>query len=207
MVAGADKCPDALREGFKEKHGVTLLSGYGTTETSPTISATTHSYDRPGSVGKLLPGVQVRIENMDSGKECSSNEVGKILVKGDLVMKGYYNDPELTATVIKDGWYYTGDMGYLDGDGYIWHAGRYKRFVKIGGEMLSLVKVEEVLQSFLPEGVECCVVDQPDEFKGAKIIAVVTKQMATGKIDFRTLTQMVVKTKNLNSHQAPNPFK
>ena len=174
MVAGADKCPDALREGWLKKHGVTLLEGYGATETSPVISVNKFTMNRPGSTGKVIPGVKVRVENFETGKDCKPGEVGKILVKGDLVMKGYYGDPELTAEAIKDGWYNTGDMGYFDEDGYLWHSGRFKRFVKIGGEMVSLVKVENTLEKYLPTGVSCCVVDVSDEIRGSSIIATVT---------------------------------
>lgn len=174
MVAGADKCPDALREGYLQKHGVTLLEGYGATETSPVISVNTSRFNRPGSTGKVIPGVEVKIEHFETNGECEVGEVGKILVKGDSVMKGYYGDPELTAEVIKDGWYNTGDMGYFDHEGYLWHSGRFKRFVKIGGEMVSLVKVENTLEKYLPTGVSCCVVDVSDERKGSSIIATVT---------------------------------
>ena len=174
MVAGADKCPDALREGYMEKHGVTLLEGYGATETSPVISVNSHEFNRPGSTGKLIPGVQVRIENFETGEECKAGETGKILVKGDSVMKGYYDDPELTAEAMVDGWYNTGDMGYFDDEGYLWHSGRFKRFVKIGGEMVSLVKVENTLEKFLPIGVNCCVVEVLDQVKGASIVATVS---------------------------------
>jgi acyl-[acyl-carrier-protein]-phospholipid O-acyltransferase / long-chain-fatty-acid--[acyl-carrier-protein] ligase len=174
MVAGADKCPDALREGYMNKHGVTLLEGYGATETSPVISVNSLEFNRPGSTGKVIPGVQVRIESFETGEPCKIREVGKVLVKGDCVMKGYYDDPELTADALVDGWYNTGDMGYFDEDGYLWHAGRFKRFVKIGGEMVSLVKVENTLEKFLPVGVSCCVVEVSDEKKGAAIIATVT---------------------------------
>jgi acyl-[acyl-carrier-protein]-phospholipid O-acyltransferase / long-chain-fatty-acid--[acyl-carrier-protein] ligase len=174
MVAGADKCPDALREGYMNKHGVTLLEGYGATETSPVISVNSLEFNRPGSTGKVIPGVQVRIESFETGETCKTREVGKVLVKGDCVMKGYYDDPELTADALVDGWYNTGDMGYFDEDGFLWHAGRFKRFVKIGGEMVSLVKVENTLEKFLPVGVSCCVVEVSDEKKGAAIIATVT---------------------------------
>jgi acyl-[acyl-carrier-protein]-phospholipid O-acyltransferase / long-chain-fatty-acid--[acyl-carrier-protein] ligase len=174
MVAGADKCPDALREGYMKKHGVTLLEGYGATETSPVISVNSLEFNRPGSTGKVIPGVQVRIENFETGEECKIREVGKILVRGDLVMKGYYDDPELTADALVDGWYNTGDMGFFDEEGYLWHAGRFKRFVKIGGEMVSLVKVENTLEKYLPVGVSCCVVEVSDELKGSAIIATVT---------------------------------
>ncbi len=177
MVAGADKCPDALREGYKEKHGVTLLEGYGATETSPVISVNSHEQNRPGSTGKVIPGVQVRIENFETGEECKTMEVGKILVKGDLVMKGYYDDPELTAEALVDGWYNTGDMGYFDEEGYLFHAGRFKRFAKIGGEMVSLVKVENTLEKYLHEGISCCVVEISDKKKGSTIIATVTGEV------------------------------
>ncbi len=174
MVAGADKCPDALRDGYLKKHGVTLLEGYGATETSPVISVNSHEHNRPGSTGKVIPNVQVRIENFETGEECKTREVGKILVKGDSVMKGYYDDPELTADALVDGWYNTGDMGYFDEDNYLWHAGRFKRFAKVGGEMVSLVKVENTLEKFLPLGVSCCVVEVSDDIKGASIVATVT---------------------------------
>lgn len=222
MVAGADKCPDALREGFMKKHGVTLLEGYGATETSPVVSVNSNEHNRPGSIGKVLPNVSVRIEHLETGKTCKTGEVGKIMVKGDLVMKGYLNEPELTAEAIVDGWYNTGDMGFFDKDDFLWHSGRFKRFVKVGGEMVSLVKVENVMEQHLPEGVSCCIVEIPDEMKGATIVAAITQDinkvailrkmgkelpnislprrffvipelpmMGTGKIDFRSVTEMV----------------
>ena len=177
MVAGADKCPDALREGYMKKHGVTLLEGYGATETSPVISVNSHEFNRPGSTGRVIPGVQVRIENFETGEECATREVGKIMVKGDSVMKGYYDDPELTAGALQDGWYDTGDMGFFDEENYLWHAGRFKRFAKVGGEMVSLVKVENTLEKCLPEGVSCCVVEVMDEKKGSYIVATVSQEV------------------------------
>ncbi len=177
MVVGADKCPDSLRNGFMEKHGVTLLEGYGATETSPVISVNTLERNRPGSIGPVIPKVKVRIENFETGEDCKPGEVGKIMVKGEIVMKGYYEDPEQTAEVLKDGWYNTGDMGYLDIDGYLWHSGRFKRFAKMGGEMVSLVKVENVMEKYLPQGVICCIVDIPDEKKGSYIVAAVSAEV------------------------------
>ena len=104
------------------------------------------------------------------------------MVKGDLVMKGYYDDPVLTAESLDNGWYFTGDMGYFDEDNYLWHAGRFKRFVKVGGEMVSLVKVENTLEKFLPAGVSCCVVEISDEKKGASIVATVTIEVNKAEI-------------------------
>ena len=176
-VSGADKCPDSLREGFIEKHNLVLLEGYGCTETSPCISINSAANNKPGSTGRPIPGVEVKIEHYQTGEACKTGEEGKILVKGNLVMKGYFDDIEETSLHMRSGWYDTGDMGYLDEDGYLWHTGRLKRFTKIGGEMISLVKVENVLEKYLPEDVLCCVVEIPDTTKGAKIIAVVTEKV------------------------------
>ncbi len=173
-LCGADKCPDALREGFMEKHNMVLYEAYGTTETSPGISGNAEGLNKPGSVGLPFEGVQVRIEHYQTGEECARGESGKILVKGDLVMKGYFNDFEETSLHIRRGWYDTGDMGNLDEDGYLWHVGRLKRFVKIGGEMVSLIRVENALEKNLPDDVLCCVVEVPDAIKGARIVAAVT---------------------------------
>jgi len=175
LVTGADKCPESLRKGFEEKHGLTLYEGYGATETSPVISVNTPEANRPGSVGKVLPGVEVRIECFETGEPCPAGRTGRILVRGDLVMKGYLEDFEETAMRIRHGWYDTGDLGYLDEDGFLWHAGRLKRFVKIGGEMVSLVRVEDELVRLLPEETEVCVVEVPDPLKGARIAAAVTE--------------------------------
>jgi acyl-[acyl-carrier-protein]-phospholipid O-acyltransferase/long-chain-fatty-acid--[acyl-carrier-protein] ligase len=224
LVAGADKCPDWLRDGYMKKHGLVLLEGYGVTETSPVVSANTPEANRPGSIGKVIPDVQVKITDVDTGKDLPVGGEGKILVKGDLVMKGYYDDIEETSLRIKNGWYDTGDMGMLDEGGYLWHRGRLKRFVKIGGEMVSMVKTENVLEEILPDGVSCCIVEVPDPRKGARLVAAVTKnvndkemikkmskqlpqiaipaqfllfdelpKMGSGKVDFRTITDMVRK--------------
>jgi len=224
-VVGADKCPRNLREGYASKHGIELFEGYGATETSPLVSINLPGQNRHGSIGKPIPGCQVRITDINTGEELPPGREGKILVKGDMVMKGYLDNVEETSLKIKDGWYETGDMGMLDEDGYLWHKGRLKRFAKIGGEMVSLVQVESVIEKHLPEDGECCVVEVPDARKGA-IIAVALSgdidekalagklkpelppialprrylrfeelpKMGSGKIDFRTATDMV-KTK------------
>lgn len=232
-LTGADKCPDALRAEFREKHSIELLEAYGATETSPGISVNTPSANKPGSVGRPIPGVKVRIEHYETGEQCKPGEIGKILVQGKNVMKGYFDDFEQTTLHIRHGWYDTGDMGYMDEDGYLWHVGRLKRFLKIGGEMVSLIRVENVLEQFLPPDVLCCVVEVPDHVKGAKIVAAVTHpldekttlkrmaehlpnialprqfvvlgelpKMASGKIDFRKITDSV---RDIMQNRAPSP--
>jgi len=173
-IAGADKVTDQLREGYMKKHNLELMEGYGTTETSPVISVNVPGANRPGSIGKPLPGIQVKIVDRETDEELPANKEGKILVKGDLVMNGYLGDLEETSLRIRNGWYDTGDMGVLDEDGFLWHRGRLRRFVKVGGEMISLVRVENVLEKLLPEGAVCCVVDVPNPRKGSDIVAAVT---------------------------------
>lgn len=175
LITGADRCPESLHRAFREKHGVALLEGYGTTETSPVISVNSPSHNRPGSVGRVLPNLQVRMEHYETGEECGRNEIGKILVKGDSVMRAYYDDFEATSLRLRHGWYDTGDMGYMDEDGYLWHVGRLGRFLKVGGEMVSLVQVEDALQRVVPAGVEAAVVEVADPRRGSRIVAVVTE--------------------------------
>lgn len=175
LLTGADKCPDGLRDGFLQRHGKVLLEAYGATETSPAITMNTLDHNRPGSVGRPIEGVQVRVENYETGEACATGEIGKILVKGANVMKGYFDDFEQTSLTIRHGWYDTGDMGYMDADGYLWHVGRLKRFLKIGGEMVSLIRVEDVIQKCIPPDIECCVVEVPDALRGARIVAAVTR--------------------------------
>ncbi len=189
-VAGADKCPESLRTECEEQHGVALREGYGATETSPVISANRDGADRPGSVGRPLPGVEVRIESIETGEDCAAGETGRILVKGDLVMKEYLDDAEATTRAVRAGWYDTGDLGYLDEDGFIWLSGRLTRCVKVGGEMVSLWRVEEVLDRFLPPGVACCVVAVDDERRGARIAAVVTSEVDEREVVRRMATEL-----------------
>ncbi len=176
-VAGADKVPHKVREEYATIHGVTLYEGYGTTETSPVVSTNTPKANRPGSIGKPLPNVEVKIVDIASSQKLSPGNEGKILVRGENVMEGYYENIEETSVRISDGWYDTGDMGMLDTDGYLWHRGRLRRFVKIGGEMVSLPKVESEIDKLVEDDTEICVVGIADEIKGVKLVCVSTHEL------------------------------
>ena len=226
IVAGADKTPDWLREGYREKHSIEIVEGYGATETSPVISVNRRDNNRPGSIGEIVPHAQIKITHMETGERLPYGCEGKILVKGDLVMKGYLDEEE-NKKAIRDGWYDTGDIGVLDKDGFLWHHGRLKRFVKIGGEMVSLVKTESHISTIINNKIECCVVDIPDNVKGASLVAVLTDdinkeelikdlgkdlpqiaipkkyvvlkdmpKMGSGKIDFRSV-EKIIRSQNI----------
>lgn len=182
VVAGADKVPDWLYEACMEQHGIGIIEGYGATETAPVISVNPPNANRRGSVGLPLAEVEVEIRDINTGSVLGVGQEGKILAKGPNVMKGYFDDLEETSLKVENGWYETGDMGVLDADGYLWHRGRLKRFTKLGGEMVSLVQVETALEEILSQDIEVCVVELPDDKKGAMIVAATSQPIDEGAV-------------------------
>ena len=121
--------------------GFRILQGYGLTETSPVIAVNTYKHNRFGSVGKPLPGAEVKIL-----KENDTFKDGEILTRGNHVMKGYFQSPEKTAEVIRDGWFHTGDLGYFDKDGFLYISGRIRNLIVLGaGKKVFPEEVEEVM--------------------------------------------------------------
>ena len=121
-VSGAAAISPEVAVAFND-FGINLVEGYGITECAPIVSLTRLDELRPGSAGIAVPGSEIRIDNP------GEDGIGEILYKGDNVMLGYYNNPEETATVIKDGWFCTGDLGYMDKDGYVYITGRKKSVI------------------------------------------------------------------------------
>lgn len=122
MISGGAALPPFVNRFF-QRLGFALLQGYGLTETSPVVSVNLPGRNRIGSVGPALPGVAFKIENPDA------SGVGEICVRGPMVMQGYFENPEATAAVLRDGWFHTGDAGYLDRDGYLFITGRIKNII------------------------------------------------------------------------------
>lgn len=121
--------------------GFRVLQGYGLTETAPVISVNTFKHNRMGSVGRPLEGVEVKIL-----KETDDAKDGEIITRGPHMMTGYYQNPEKTAEIIKDGWLYTGDIGYFDGDGFLHISGRSRNLIVLGaGKKVFPEEVEEVI--------------------------------------------------------------
>lgn len=145
IVTGAAALPRHLAHTFWGA-GFSIMEGYGLTETSPVISVNTFEAYRLGSVGKPIPGVQVRIEPLEGYAEGE----GEIVVKGPNVMVGYYKNPEATAEVLKDGWFYTGDVGKMDKDGFLYITDRKKELFKTaGGKYIAPQPLESALKSSL----------------------------------------------------------
>jgi long-chain acyl-CoA synthetase len=151
-----------------------VLPGYGATEVSPVISLNIPETNRPASVGKPLPGSTVTIRNED-GSVCPVGEVAEICVEGPSVMLGYLNDLEGTARKIRNGVLYTGDKGFFDADGYLYISGRADDMVKVAGEKIYPVEIENALERI--EGVEeVAVVALHDPRGGVRLHAFVQRK-------------------------------
>jgi acyl-[acyl-carrier-protein]-phospholipid O-acyltransferase/long-chain-fatty-acid--[acyl-carrier-protein] ligase len=200
LIAGAEKVQTATLDTWARKFGVRILEGYGATECSPLISLNTRMEPSVGSAGRLVPGLHHRLEPVPGVEEG-----GRFFVKGPNVMKGYLN-PEANAKFqALDGWYDTGDIVHVDGDGYLHIRGRMKRFAKVSGEMVSLTAVEDALAGAFPlYGLRCAVavIAQPDEDKGEKLIAV-TNESRLQLADIRA----AVRAKGLSNLCAPREIK
>jgi len=165
IFAGAEKLKDETRRVYADKYGVRVLEGYGATETSPVISINTPMHNRTGTVGRLLPGLQHKVEPVPG-----IMEGGALNVKGPNVMLGYFKiDKPGVIQPPEDGWYDTGDIVAVDEDGYVAIKGRTKRFAKIGGEMVSLTAVEASVARLWPAQ-NHAVVNIPDAKKGEQIV-------------------------------------
>jgi long-chain-fatty-acid--[acyl-carrier-protein] ligase len=146
IVTGAEKCPDALFERCRQAvPGAVVLEGYGITECSPVVAANPPAAPRQGSIGKPLPGVEVRVVDLESGAPLPAGKMGMLQVSGPTVFPGYLGHEGAQPFIEEQGkrWYVTGDLGEYDQDGYLHFRGRLKRFLKAGGEMISLPALEE----------------------------------------------------------------
>jgi len=128
-----------------EAFGFTVLEGYGLTETSPVVTFNSpHKKRMPGSIGKPLPTAEIKIINPETHTEAGAMEEGEIVIRGPMVMKGYYKNAQATEEVLKDGWFYSGDLGYRDQDGYIFVTGRLKEVIVLSsGKNIYPEEVEE----------------------------------------------------------------
>jgi len=196
LIAGAEKVQSATLDAWARKFGVRILEGYGATECSPMISLNTRMEPSVGSAGRLVPGLEHKLEPVDGVEEG-----GRLFVRGPNVMQGYLNPEANAAFQALGGWYDTGDIVAVDADGYLHIRGRMKRFAKVSGEMVSLTAVEDALAGAFPQfGLRCtvAVIARPDEDKGEKLIAV-TNEPKLQLADLRA----AIKAKGLSNLCAP----
>jgi len=172
-IAGGEALPPEVGAKFEKVFGIPLLEGYGQTESSPVIAFNTLRENKPGTVGKAIPGVQVKIADPETLADLPVGKTGELWVKGPNVMKGYHNRPAETAQAItRDGWLRTGDMGELTADGFIRVTGRLREMVKVAGEMVFPAEVENALLQH-PAVLEAGAIGARDERKGEMVKAFV----------------------------------
>jgi len=183
VITGAEKLPERLASAFEEHFGIRPLEGYGTTECGPAVSVNMMNFRAPGfhqvggkrgKIGRPFLGMKARIADAEhpwSGRNLPPGEPGMLLVQGPNIMSGYLGQPEKTAEVLHEGWYCTGDVAFLDEDGFLQITGRLSRYSKIGGEMVPHLKIEEKLHEIISASEQTFVVaGVPDEKKGERLL-------------------------------------
>jgi len=198
VVAGAEKLNDNTRQLWADKFGIRILEGYGATETSPVAAVNTPMFFKKGTVGRLLPNMQYRLEKIEG-----IEDAGKLHLYGENIMQGYLladNPGKLVPphSIYGAGWYDTGDIVNIDSEGYVSIRGRSKRFAKISGEMISLTASEQLMLQIFPDS-QHIVVSIPDEKKGEQLILISTQKA----ISYKQLTQ---KAKGIASISLPKKF-
>jgi long-chain acyl-CoA synthetase len=171
--ASAPLAPE-LHRAFEEKFGISIIETFGMTETN--APCFTNPYDRSkrkiGSPGQPF-GNEGKVVDPATGRDLPAGAIGELMVRGDNVMKGYYKDPETTATTLQpDGWLHSGDLGYMDGDGFVFVTGRIKELIIKGGENIAPREIDEALLKH-PAILEAAAVGIPDAQYGQEIMACV----------------------------------
>jgi long-chain acyl-CoA synthetase len=174
---GAPAAPELvhrIKEAFPRVRS-TLTTAYGLTETASvaTINGGDDYFSHPGSVGRAVPTVELRVVDMHTHEDVPAGEPGEIWIKGPtIMMRGYWNRPEATAEILTDGWFHSGDIGRLDADGFLYLVDRAKDMIIRGGENIACVEVENVLFSH-PDVMDAAVVGVPHKELGEEVMAVV----------------------------------
>ncbi len=196
ILAGAEPVKESTRKTYMEKFGLRILEGYGVTETAPALALNTPMFNKFGTVGRMLPGMEVRLEKVPGVEDG-----GRLFVKGPNVMLGYLRveNPGVLDPP-PEGWHDTGDIVAIDGQGFVAIKGRAKRFAKIGGEMISLAAVEAVAADLWPD-IPTGVVAAPDPRKGERLVLVTQNEKAT-----RAEFQAYAKSRGASELMIPSEF-
>jgi long-chain acyl-CoA synthetase len=180
-ISGGAPLPLEVKHDFEALTGCQIVEGYGLTETSPTATCNPLATGgKDGSIGIPMPGTTVEIVSLDDGTSpVPLGERGELVISGPQVMKGYWRKPDETAKVLQDGRLRTGDVGYMDADGYIFIVDRIKDLIIAGGYNVYPRNIEEAIYQH-PSVLECCIVGVPDAYRGQTVKAfVVLKQGET----------------------------
>jgi acyl-[acyl-carrier-protein]-phospholipid O-acyltransferase / long-chain-fatty-acid--[acyl-carrier-protein] ligase len=173
VIAGAEAVKDRTRQVFMERYGIRILEGYGVTETAPVLAMNTPMANRPGTVGRLSPLMESKLDPVPG-----IEEGGRLSVRGPNVMLGYLRaENPGVLEVLPEGWHDTGDIVAIDPAGFITIKGRAKRFAKIAGEMVSLSAVENIATTLWPQAASVAV-SIPDQRKGERIVLLTTEKNA-----------------------------
>ncbi|HVT79568.1 MAG TPA: AMP-binding protein [Phycisphaerae bacterium] len=179
-VSGGEPLPVSLLQQFQEKFGITLMEGFGLTETSPIVALNMPWAHKAGSVGKVIPDVQVKTVGEDGNDLPIGADGGELYIKGPNVMKGYYNKPEVTAEVLTaDGWFKTGDIARIDEEGYLYITGRKKDMIIMAGEKVFPREIEDAIKQH-PAVLLVGVVGVKDESRGEMPVAFVQLKPEAG---------------------------
>jgi acyl-[acyl-carrier-protein]-phospholipid O-acyltransferase / long-chain-fatty-acid--[acyl-carrier-protein] ligase len=183
VLAGAEPVKEATRRLWSEKFGLRILEGYGVTETAPALALNTPMFNRFGTVGRLLPGIEARLEPVPGVEEG-----GRLFVRGPNVMLGYLKaDNPGVLVPPEEGWHDTGDIVAIDRDGFVTIKGRAKRFAKIGGEMISLAAIDTLAAELWPD-VQSAVVTEADPRRGERLV-LVTEQKGAARAAFQAYSR------------------
>jgi len=171
-ISGSAPLPVEVQEQFEKVTGGKLIEGYGLTEASPVTHAN-FLWDGErikGSIGVPWPDTEARIISLETGEDAKVKEIGELIVRGPQIMKGYWNKPDETEAVLRDGWLYTGDLGYIDEHGYFYIVDRKKDMIIASGYNIYPREVEEVLYEH-PKIQEAVVIGVPDAYRGETVKA------------------------------------
>lgn len=186
-LVGGEKLSESQSKQIQQAFGIVPLQGYGLAETSPVISCNVPNHvtlpdgrviegNRGGTVGLPIPGTVIKITHPETGVDLPIGESGVINVHGPQVMLGYLHQSDATAKAIRDGWFNTGDIGFLDADGFLTVTGRISQFSKIAGEMVSHMAVEEELYKVSGAGAgELTVTSVPDDVRGERLVVIYSR--------------------------------
>jgi acyl-CoA synthetase (AMP-forming)/AMP-acid ligase II len=155
--------------------GCAVIQGYGMTELSPLTHVVPPTRPKPGAVGVSAPNTVTRIVNPETLQDCGPDEEGEVWIKGPQVMIGYHNRPEATEAMIHDGWLRTGDLGVVDGDGYLFIRDRLKELIKVKGFQVAPAEVEAELLG-LAGVADAAVIGMPDDEAGERPMGFVVRQ-------------------------------